>query len=222
MSRLLRVALYRWLALYVIVVLSISALRFWVVPQLDRWREPIQQQLSMALGTPIEFTRITGSWKGLYPSVELYSLRWGEAAQNKANFIVPYAKFTLSWSSLLDGHVNFKNIELSGAELLIRRDADARVFINEIALENEGLGSSSTSNDNVSSALDWLMQQPRVHILNSHIQWQDDLREHAPVHTQGLNLRMHANPQGYQLRLEQGGQSSDILVLADLERTAEH
>src|SRR5690606_27139307 len=103
---------------YVIVVLSISALRFWIVPQLDRWREPIQQQLSMVLGTPIEFTRITGSWKGLYPSVELYSLKWGETAQNGAKFAVPYAKFTLSWSTLLDGRVNFKDIELSGTQLL--------------------------------------------------------------------------------------------------------
>ena len=222
MSRLLRVALYSLLALYVVVVLGISALRFWIVPQLDRWREPIQQQLSMVLGTPIEFTRITGSWKGLYPSVELYSLKWGETAQNGAKFAVPYAKFTLSWSTLLDGRVNFKDIELSGTQLLIRRDADAQIYINEIALEKEGLGSTSTSNENVSSALDWLMQQPRVHILDSQIQWQDDLRNHAPVHAQGLNLRMQASPQGYQLRLEQDSQSSDILVLVDLERTAQH
>src|SRR5690606_40899553 len=51
---------------------------------------------------------------------------------------------------------------------------------------------------------------------------QHALRDIGSVHLHGLNLRMHANPQGYQLRLEQGGQSSDILVLADLERTAEH
>src|SRR5690606_27648730 len=174
MSRLLRVALYSLLALYVVVVLGISVLRFWIVPQLDRWSEPIKQQLSIALGTPIEFTHITGSWKGVSPSVELYSVQWGSTAQNKAKFTVPYIKLTLSWSSLLDRQVNFKHIELVGAELSIRRDADARLFVNEMAIEDGLLGSTSNSNKEPST-LDWLLQQPRVHISDSQIQWRDDL-----------------------------------------------
>ena len=89
---------------------------------------------------------------------------------------------TLSWRSILDGTLHFREMEIDQPDLVVRRDSGGVIHVAGFALDKE-----LTEADNGFS--DWLLNQRRVIIKNASILWQDDYRK-APELELLVNLRL--------------------------------
>ena len=51
----------------VLMVMLLAALRFWLWPELDRWREALVRELSARSGMQVSVGRLEGQWNGWWP-----------------------------------------------------------------------------------------------------------------------------------------------------------
>ena len=74
-----RTALRTWLvalgwalsAAYFLLALVIVGLRYWVLPDIDRYSAAIEQAVSQVLGERVSIGGIRARWVGLHPEIEL-------------------------------------------------------------------------------------------------------------------------------------------------------
>ena len=88
MKRLLRgIEVLAWTAFFVLVAL-VLAVRFWVLPDIERYREDIVAAMSRGLGLPVRVGAIQARWFGLRPHIALSDVRIYDA-QGREALVLP-------------------------------------------------------------------------------------------------------------------------------------
>ena len=172
----------RWLgmaalALYFLFVALILVLRYAVLPQVAGHQAEIEQAASRAIGMPVRIERLTASWDGINPRLELSGVRLVDASG------LPALAFTrvesvLSWHSLWRLRPILALLAIEGPTLHIRRDGAGRITIAGVSAEGEA----------DPRLAEWFFEQRRIRIRDATIVWEDGKRVAPPLILEDLQF----------------------------------
>lgn len=217
MSRLRRTLLYVLFALYLSAVLFVSAIRFWVIPNLQQWQAPLEKVLSDALGVELTFDQVTGDWKGSRARLQLDNVRVQQGEGEQPAMHIPMLQFEFSWSSWLYAKPIFHMVYADGLQLTIKRDSNAHISVGGVVVDDGTAAESSTEDDQ--AFLRWLALQRQVQITNATIIWDDHYRNLPPEVVTPVQIDVQNRDGRHYVALQEGepGNTDGLAVLADLQ-----
>ncbi|MEO7726189.1 MAG: YhdP family protein [Burkholderiales bacterium] len=170
-----------WLVLICacLFALVIVGVRFWLLPNIGKYREPIARELSDATHQRITIGKLDGRWSGLNLQLTLGDLVVYDGAGQPA-LTLQRVDGTLSWWSLVLWEPRFDSIEIRRPDLNITRDARGVISVAGIELERSGGGGLA----------DWLLRQQEISIREASIGWQDDMRAAPRLALQNVDFRL--------------------------------
>src|SRR5437879_5927037 len=171
-----------WIAFFVFATL-VLALRFWLLPDIERYRGDIVAAIERAVGLPIKIASIEAGWLGLRPQISLSDVHLYDH-QGREVLALPSIRNVVSWRSLLYGQIRLYSLAIDGPRLEVRRDADGALYIAGMKLAFDGERRFA----------DWLLGQEDIVISNAEIEWRDDKRAAPPrseEHTSELQSPMY-------------------------------
>ena len=168
-----------WAAFFALALFFL-AVRFWALPNVERFRGDIVAAVSSAIGQPVSIGGIAADWRGLRPQLEIADMRVFDTTGREA-LVLPSVTATVSWRSVLFRELRLDSFAVDGPRLSIRRDARGRITVGGIALaQGEGDGRLT----------DWVLGQNEIVISNAEIEWIDEFRAAPPLLLSELNFRL--------------------------------
>ncbi len=168
-------------AVFFVAATFFLALRYWALPNVERFREDIVAAVSQATGLQVRVDRISADWRGLRPRLELVNVRLFDAGGREA-LVLPSVVNVIAWRSLLFFDLRLHAFEVDDLKLSVRRDAQGRITLGGILFESGKLGDGRM--------LDWVLDQREIVLRNAEIEWLDDLRGAPPLKLSALNFRL--------------------------------
>ncbi|WAC74481.1 YhdP family protein [Roseateles sp. SL47] len=172
------------------------ALQWAILPHIDDWRPNLEKQATQALGIQVRIGSISANSTGWVPTLDLRDVRMTDPS-GRESLRLPRVSASLSARSLLALELRFSQLLLDSPELLLRRDAQGRVYVAGLSVD-ENSQNASASDD----AADWFFQQHEFVILHGRIRWVDELRQAPPLELFDLNLVLRNGLRRHQLRLD--------------------
>src|SRR5256885_245622 len=167
-----------WIAFFVFATLLL-ALRFWLLPDIERYRGAIAAAIADSVGRPIKIGGIEAGWLGLHPRISLSDVQLYDH-QGREVLVLPSIRNVVSWRSLLYGEIRLHSLAVDGPRLDVRRDADGALYVAGMKLAADGERHFA----------DWLLGQEEIVISNAEIEWRDEKRAAPPLALSALNLRL--------------------------------
>jgi len=165
------------------VAIVLLGLRYWVLPDIERYHDRITDAVSQAIDQPVRIGRIVADWDGLRPRLVLQDVHILDKSDRDADALVlRQVKGSLAWTTLLTGKANLHSLEVEQPDLLVRRDAQGVLHVAGITLSEPAAGSDGMA--------DWLLDQSRIVVRDARITWLDELRGAPALTFQRLNLRI--------------------------------
>ena len=177
---LTRLAIVASAVMAVLTGLAILMLRYWLLPNVGQYHEQIVASLAGAIGNPVTIGRIEGDWQGFQPRLSFTEVHLLNEQRQPA-LVLPRIDGSVSWMSLFAAELRLASLEINRPELLIRRDAQGKIFIGGVALSKQGGGNDLA---------DWLLHQSRMVARDALIVWVDEQRDAPPLVLQRVNLRI--------------------------------
>jgi uncharacterized protein (TIGR02099 family) len=168
-----------WTAFFVFAALAL-VVRFWVLPDIERYRGHIVAAVSTALGRPVTIGAIDAGWDGLRPQIGFSDVRILDRDGRQA-LVLPRVENVVAWSSLLHGELRLHSLAVEAPRLVLRRDAAGAFYV-------AGLKVGGESGDGRGS--DWFLAQHEILIRGAEIEWHDELRGAPPLALSALTLRL--------------------------------
>ncbi|MGM9482859.1 YhdP family protein [Roseateles sp. NT4] len=194
----LRWALLILALLWALGVTAWAVLHWAILPHANDWRPWLEKEASKALGLELRIGRITVESSGWLPRMELSDVQVLDAAGRPA-LRLPRVAAVLSAHSMLALEPRFSQLLVDKPELTIRRDAQGRIFIAGLGLDDTDKTDAGTTE----AGMDWLFSQPELAIVNGRVRWVDEKRADArPLELSELNFVMRNGLRRHQLRLD--------------------
>ncbi len=164
---------------YVFLAVAFLVLRYWVAPNIDQWREPLQRELSSMLSMPVQLGEIQADWHWRGPRIVLQDAQLQDDS-GRTLLEIPSLDVALAWPDLIRGNARFLNLRADGVELLVQREASGRITMLGYELEDDDEGDGvDTIHD--FEIVHWLLQQGNVRLTNAHVRWLDESRDAPPL-----------------------------------------
>jgi len=157
----------------------VLALRYWLLPRVETYREDIVAAISRSVGLPVKIGAISTDWQGLRPRVSISDVRVYDAAGREA-LVLPTVENVVAWRSLLAGELRLHSFLIDGPRLSVRRGADGQITVGGIAVSGGGDGRLT----------DWVLSQSRILVRGAEVEWVDELRRAPPLTLSALNFRL--------------------------------
>ncbi len=177
-SHLSRIVLVGAALLIIAVGGLLLGLRYWILPDIERYHGIITVSASQAIGQPVSIGKIEADWRGIHPHLLLTDVHILDK-QGQTALALERVDNVVSWMTLLTGEVRLYSLELDRPNLVIKRDAQGLLYIAGVVL-------SDKSSDK--SLADWLLHQARVVVRDAHITWQDEQRATPVLAFDQVNL----------------------------------
>src|SRR5690606_22382639 len=174
-----------WLIIIVLTV-SVLALRYVVLPQIDQHKDRIAQHISQTVGQKITIGNIKAGWNGLNPRLTLNDVDVYDK-QNRSALSLDNIETSLSWFSIPLLEPRLSELTIYQPSLTVRREANGTVYVAGIEM---GGGESKPAFAN------WLLRQSQVDVIDATILWQDDMRQAPPLTLNNLRLQLSSPPWG--------------------------
>lgn len=174
-----RVAAWGMLAAAFILAAVVLSLRYWFLPNIERYREDIARAASAALGQRVTIGRITANWDGLRPELVLEDITVFDRT-GRAGLELKRVDNTFSWLSLAVLEPRFHEIEIHRPALEVRRDGRGTLWIAGIELKDERGGGFA----------EWLLRQGQLVVRDATITWRDELRNAPALELTQVRLRI--------------------------------
>jgi uncharacterized protein YhdP len=167
--------------LLVSFLLAVLWLRYWGLPNIDRYRDDIVASISRASGMTVTAQRIRGGWNGLRPYVSLDGFAMSDK-RGKAALAFERAEATLSWWAGAFGELRFHDVDFYEPQLNLRRGKDGLVCLGDNPRNAAG-----PENDE-GRFTEWLLAQPRLGIHDARLTWRDEKSGAPEVHLTGVEI----------------------------------
>jgi uncharacterized protein (TIGR02099 family) len=177
MKRAARAIEFAAWTLFFLFAALVLALRFWLLPNIERYREDIVAAVSQATGLPVRVGAIEAGWLGLRPHVTLLDVRISDA-QGREALVLPSVENVLAWRSLLRGELRLNRVVIDRPRLAITRDRAGAVYVAGLHV------------DNGASAGGALLGTGEFLVRNAEVEWRDELRGAPPLKLTGVELRL--------------------------------
>jgi uncharacterized protein (TIGR02099 family) len=174
------VELLLW-AVFFLFALGFLGLRYWVLPNVERYRADIVSAISAAVERPVTVERISADWRGLRPQLEFVNVRVFDTGGREA-LVLPSVVNVIGWDSIVFMQLRLHSFEVENLKVSVRRAADGRITVAGILLEPEKKGDGRIT--------DWVLGQREIVVRNSEIDWHDDLRRAPALKLSHLNFRL--------------------------------
>ncbi len=182
--RVLRLALL----LYFALMLGLVGVRYLLVPNLDVFRPYLVQQLSQRSGLQVRIDHLQGDWQGWNPSLDLKGLSVSEPGQPPL-LELPSLQASISWKSLFQGSLQFRQLNVQGLNIPVRRDRRGHLWV---------MGQSFHPDDDPSpedpqawqGPARWLLQQRGIRIQGASLAWLDERRGAPELRLPDIELGM--------------------------------
>lgn len=145
----------------------VLSLRYWVLPNIEQYREDIAQAVSRSANQRIAIGKISANWDGIRPQLVLENVTVFDAAGQPA-LELPRVDNTLSWLSLATFDLRFHSIELHHPVLSLRRDASGTIWIAGVEVTRK-----PEQGDGIA---DWLLRQREIVVRDATVSWLDEMR----------------------------------------------
>lgn len=180
------------LGCYVLLGAALLGVRYWVLPNIDNWRIPLQRELSLMLPVQVELGSIKAQWSGRHPSISVSNavLR-DDTGRELLN--IPTLDAVIAWHSLFSGTPQFLALQADGVALSLRRDTHDRISLAGYELEPSG--ESSAQDD--SALVHWLTAQGNVRFTNARITWFDERRRAPALELRDVALSLRSGADGH-------------------------
>jgi uncharacterized protein (TIGR02099 family) len=172
-----------WAVFFALAAL-VLAVRFWVLPQVERYRGEIVAAVSAAVGQPVRIAGIEARWFGLNPQIRLRDVRIYDRADREV-LALPAIENRFAWRSLVRGELKVDSLAVDGLRVQVRRGADGALYVAGMKLSGDQRFSR------------WLATQDEVVLRNAQIEWHDELRGAPPLALSELNLRLANSADGH-------------------------
>jgi uncharacterized protein (TIGR02099 family) len=176
-----RVLTWSVLVLGLVFAGIVLGLRYWVLPNIESYREDIARVMSERARQKITIGRIHANWDGLRPQLKLENVTVYDAAGRPALELARVDN-TLSWLSLLAFELRFHAADIYQPTLNVRRDARGIVSIAgiELARGEDGGGFA-----------DWLLRQRDIEVHDAAIVWNDEQRGAPQLELKHVSLQLY-------------------------------
>ena len=174
-----------WTAFFALA-LGFLGLRYWLLPDVERYREDIVARVAATVGQPVKIGRIEAAWLGLRPQITLTDVRIYDAEGREA-LRLPSVENILAWRSLVYRDLRLHSIVIDGPQLTVRRDASGALEIAGVRLRPGAGGDAS------GGFADWLLGQGDIEIRNAQIEWRDDKRGAHALALSAVNLHLRSD-----------------------------
>ena len=171
--------LLAWAAFFAFAT-AFLAMRYWLLPNVERYREDIVAAVSQEIGLKVTIGGIEADWRGMLPQLLLADVRVYDRDGHEA-LVLPVVENVVSWSSLLYGELRLHSLAVDGPKLTLRRDPQGAIYIAGIKLA-EMQGEDKLA--------DWILGQREIEIRNAEIDWVDEQRGAPPLALSQLQLRL--------------------------------
>ena len=142
MKRLLRAAeVLSWAGFFTLAAL-VLVVRFWVLPDIERYREDIVGAMSRGLGLSVRVGAIQARWFGLRPHIALSDVRIYDA-QGREALVLPSIANVVAWRSLVRGQVLLHSVVIESPRLSMRRDGAGDLYIAGLKISGDGAAADS-------------------------------------------------------------------------------
>jgi uncharacterized protein (TIGR02099 family) len=168
-----------WGAFFAFAIVFLT-LRYWVLPNVERYRGDIVAAISRSVGLPVKIGAITTDWQGLRPRLSIADVRVYDTDGREA-LVLPAVENVVAWRSLFARELRLHAFVIDGPKLTVRRDAKGELFVAGIRLSGERRDGSLG---------DWILSQGQILVRNAEIEWQDEARKAPPLKLSALNFRL--------------------------------
>lgn len=171
---------YLLAAVVILVSASALALRFLIIPEIDRYKAYIESSASDAVGVPVSIGAIEADWWWLNPRFSLRDVALSSPGR-EAPLRLGQVDATISWLSLAWQEPHLTRLDIVRPSLEIRRDNAGVIYVAGIPV-------------NVPSAPspfpDWLLRQRAVTVSGGRLTWLDETLEAPPLVLNQVNIRL--------------------------------
>tara|TARA_Y100001936_G_scaffold249272_1_gene299208 strand:- start:36210 stop:39398 length:3189 start_codon:yes stop_codon:yes gene_type:complete len=165
-------------------------LRYWLLPDIENYKNSIATAITQAAGQRVTIGSISATWDGLHPHLILRKV-YVHDKEDKPALILNRLETIPSWDSFLSGELRFLKIKIDKPDLTVYRDSKGLLHVAGIALIRDPVISHS-------SFLDWLLSQKQVDVVNANISWKDEKRgapllelESVSLYLENYNVNRH-------------------------------
>jgi uncharacterized protein (TIGR02099 family) len=168
-----------WAAFFAFAVVFL-ALRYWLLPNVERYREDIVTAISRSVGLPVKIGALSTDWQGLRPRLSIADVRVYDRDGREA-LVLPAVENVVAWRSLFARELRLHSFLIEGPKLSVRRDAGGELYVAGIRISGEqGDGKLA----------DWILGQSQIVVRSAEIEWQDEARKAPPLKLTALNFRL--------------------------------
>jgi uncharacterized protein (TIGR02099 family) len=168
-----------WAAFFACAI-GFLAVRYWLVPSAERYREDIVAAISRGIGLPVKIGALSTDWQGLRPRLSITDVRVFDSGGREA-LVLPAVMNVVAWRSLFVGELRLHSFVIDGPKLVVQRDVDGNIIVGGIKL----------STDKGDGRLgDWILSQSQIIVRSAEIEWQDEMRKAPPLKLTALNFRL--------------------------------
>ena len=163
----------------IVVSLVALALKFWFMPDVDRFRPELEAAASQAVGVPVRIGALAADWHGINPRLTLRDVRLIPASGEPLVF--PHVEAVGSWWSLALLEPRLRRLDLEQARFPLRRAPDGIIYLAGIPINGPG---------GPSLFPDWLMRQSRIVVKDAQVGWVDEKLGAPPLQFNRVRLLM--------------------------------
>jgi len=188
---------------------AVIALRYWILPDIESYREDIARLVGERARQKVTIEKIQANWDGLRPQLKLENVTVYDSAGRPA-FRLARMDQTLSWLSLAMFELRFHALDIHQPTLNIRRDARGVISVGGVELSGEG-GDTGFA--------DWLLRQRDIEVHDATLVWNDELRKAPQLELKNVFLQVynHGDRHRFGLRAVPPGElASPVDVRGDL------
>jgi uncharacterized protein (TIGR02099 family) len=154
--------------------------RYWLLPDIERYRGDIVAGISRAIGLPVKIGGIEAGWLGLRPQLALTDVRIYDREGREA-LVLPSVDNVVSWSSIVFRDLRLHTLTIDSPRLEIRRAADGVFYVAGMRIDRE---------DGNGRMADWVLGQREIVIRNAEIRWTDEVRRAPTLELAAVDFRL--------------------------------
>lgn len=176
---------------YFVFCALILATRWYLLPQIDRYKDDIAGLLSDSLSSEVTIGEIRPRWDGLWPQLDLKEVRIQKTAQNTDEhdvLVLPSVSASFYWRTIF-GEPLFRHLSVTNAELTVRKLTPTVYDVAGFEFDLAKLNTPDTGDEQKTDDPDagraffkWLLKQGRIDFLDSSVRYMD-LSQTEPTHT---------------------------------------
>ncbi len=189
---IIKVALVVFFIFYFAFAAVFLGLRYVVLPHVNEYKTEIEKLASESIGKNVRFSKISASWYGLQPKVDLENVTLSDD-EGKEYVRLKNVSAIVSWWSVPLMDLRLASLVVDKPDITLSRDKDGRFYVAGILVDPEKQTESGVA--------DWILKQHEIIVQDGVLHWKDDFRHAIELNLDQFNFAMKNRGRKHRFRL---------------------